>query len=280
MEDKRSLKFIGTMMNIHDVFLDKVLKLVYTDEKAEVINRRVFQTLLQLQILLLQAKLLGPRFSGEAKVLDGPFKGMLLHFPLRENGVLLPKVLGCYEQELHPYILTAANKSYIQIVNIGCADGYYAIGMARLIPQSNIYAYDLDTVAQERCKSNAETNGVSKRINVLGEFKGESFANFLPQQTLVLCDIEGAEEELLDPLKYPALRHLDIIVEMHDVFRPGLSQRLMQKFEATHDITFIENKAKQVALPDSLKSLSEFEQLLLTCELRNGPTPWAVMTVK
>jgi hypothetical protein len=268
------------MMNIHDAFLDKVLKLVYTDEKAEVINRRVFQTLLQLQILLLQAKLLGPRFSGEAEVLDGPFKGMLIHFPLREHGVLLPKIIGCYEQELHPYILTAANKAYAQIVNIGCADGYYAIGMARLMPHSTIYAYDLDTVAQERCQSNAEANGVSKRINVLGEFSGENFSDFLPQQTLIICDIEGAEEELLDPLKYPSLLHLDIIVEMHDVFRPGLSQRLMQKFASTHDISFIENKPKQVTLPDSLKSLTEFEQLLLTCELRTGPTPWAVMTVK
>jgi isocitrate dehydrogenase len=47
---------------------------------------------------------------------------------------------------------------------------------------------------------------------------------------LILCDIEGAEDSLLDPVAAPALAHADILVEAHDGMRPGLSARLAERF--------------------------------------------------
>src|SRR5229473_2239235 len=70
------------------------------------------------------------------KVLNGPFQGMMLASGSAE-GCYVPKLLGCYEAELHPYVAEAAQRGYEAIINVGTAEGYYAIGMARLLPSSN-----------------------------------------------------------------------------------------------------------------------------------------------
>ena len=49
----------------------------------------------------------------------------------------------------------------------------------------------------------------------------------------MLCDIEGAERELLDPLAAPALLGIDMIVECHD----GAAKLLTDRFTSSHDIT-------------------------------------------
>lgn len=266
-------------MDMQERMYNHILQIVLSNENETYINHAIFQDLLHFQILLVQMKLLGPKFSGEATVLEGPFKGMILAYPLLE-GCLLPKVTGTYEQELQPFIFSATKQNYTTFVDIGCADGYYAVGMARLMPKLQVKAYDTNVKAQEKCKLTAFLNGVLDRMTVHGELKGSEFENFKAGETLILCDIEGGEEELIDPIKYPALRGFDIIVEMHDHFRPHLSERLMDKFKDTHDIFFIESNPKKPNVPDSLKNLSEFDKMLLCFEMRNGSTPWAIMTVK
>ena len=56
---------------------------------------------------------------------------------------------------------------------------------------------------------------------------------------LVLCDIEGAEQELLNPELAPALKVMDIIVESHECLIPGITQVLVDRFKETHQITLL-----------------------------------------
>jgi len=42
------------------------------------------------------------------------------------------KLLGFYEQPLQPYIEQVIQTGYPTIINIGCAEGYYAVGLAHL----------------------------------------------------------------------------------------------------------------------------------------------------
>ena len=56
-----------------------------------------------------------------------------------------PKLLGSYEQELQPIIERCVEAPYDCVKNIGCGDGYYAIGMARRMTSREITAYDLRT---------------------------------------------------------------------------------------------------------------------------------------
>lgn len=212
-------------------------------------------------------------------ILSGPFAGMSFVRQVAE-GCCVPKLLGCYEQELHPYVEQAISRNYAQIVNIGVAEGYYAVGLARRMPSARVFAFDIDPNAQQTCSWVARANGVSERVQVGGLFRGEDFERYTNASTLVVCDIEGAERELLDPRAYPALARMDVIVELHDCLLPGLSSEIPARFSATHDVTLVKQAGRGAPLPPLFDELSHLDRLLAVWEWRTGPTPWAIMTVK
>ena len=80
------------------------------------------------------------------KVLQGPLSGMEFLSDSAE-GCHVAKLLGCYEQPLHPYIEQAISSEYQTILNIGCAEGYYAVGMSRRMPKTKMLAFDLNPKA-------------------------------------------------------------------------------------------------------------------------------------
>ncbi len=209
-------------------------------------------------------------------VQGGPFQGMA--FADRSvEGCHVPKLLGCYESELHPHILAAAERGYDAVINIGASEGYYAIGLARLMPNAQIYAYDTNTAAHAVCRELAVRNNVSHRVTIGSIFEGDDFERFADQRTLVFCDIEGGEAELLDPQRYPALRSMDIIVELHDGPRATPSVLIPQRFRDTHSVKMVPHGAGTMELPALFDSVSHLDQLLATWEWRAGPTPWAVL---
>src|SRR5690242_18065465 len=45
----------------------------------------------------------------------------------------IPKLLGTFELELHPVFETAQRRRYDLAVDIGSSEGYYAVGLAKLL---------------------------------------------------------------------------------------------------------------------------------------------------
>jgi hypothetical protein len=84
------------------------------------------------------------------QVMHGPLTGMDFLSQSAE-GCHVAKIIGTYEQPLQPYISDAIDQKYETILNIGCAEGYYAVGMARAMPKTKIWAFDLDANAQKVC---------------------------------------------------------------------------------------------------------------------------------
>ena len=211
-------------------------------------------------------------------VLQGPLQG-LDFIEQSAEGCHVAKLLGTYEQPLQPHIEHALSKNYSVIINIGCAEGYYAVGLARGLPSAISLAFDTDSNAQEACKRLAAKNHVSSRVKVAGTFSLDDFADYKDQDALVFCDIEGSEEELLDPEKAPALRELDIIVESHECLRKGVTEKLVRRFQETHDIQIIQDTGTRhlERPPVWFSQLPHLDQLLATWEWRSGPTPWLVM---
>ena len=80
--------------------------------------------------------------KGGALVHSGLFKGMTLLNRASEGNVA-PKLLGCYEQDLHDAIERCIKTPFEHVLNIGCGDGYYAVGLAQRMPNSEIKPYDL-----------------------------------------------------------------------------------------------------------------------------------------
>lgn len=216
-----------------------------------------------------------------SNVYSGPFKDMKLT-PAALQKAFGPVLIGCYEHELHKVVEHIIARRYKRILNIGCAFGYYATGFALRMPEVTILAYDILDAAQKQCKEMAVLNGVQSRVHVSGLFRGDDFATYADGETLVLMDIEGAEVNLLDPDLYPALKKMDILVELHDLYNPGISKTVMSRFVATHNVDFIINKATTFDFePLTGKAYNDpFDSSIIAWENRDGPTPWAFMQVK
>lgn len=212
------------------------------------------------------------------RVLGGIFAGMDF-LPRSAEGCHIAKLLGTYEQPLQPYVAEAIERRYPLVINIGCAEGYYAVGLAMRMAGSRVLAFDLNENARRVCEDLARRNGVADRITIGERFTREDFARFAGSGALVVCDIEGAERELLDPSAAPALADLDIIVEAHDCSIPGLAKTLKSRFSATHDVRMIlDTGSRNVEpAPDWFTKLAHLDQLLAVWEWRSGATPWLVM---
>jgi hypothetical protein len=209
-------------------------------------------------------------------VIAGPFKGM--HFiEASAEGCHIPKLLGCYEQELHGFIATIVSREYANILNIGCAEGYYAVGFKKLVPDARVIACDTSSRAQQACAELARRNEVS--LDIRGTFTPDDFAAY-EGETLVWCDIEGGEADLLDPVKAPALQQMEIVVELHpSVQKPEIAS-VPDRFKETHNVAILWPRVGRSDLPELFRSLGHLDQLLAIWEWRSTPTPWAIMLPK
>lgn len=214
---------------------------------------------------------------GPSRIPTGPFKGMA--YPVRASeGARLPRMLGCYEASLAPVIETIIARAYPLICDIGAAEGYYAVGLARRMPQARVLARDGDARALAFCAKMAKANGVADRIEIGGEMSHADLDALPRDASVIICDIEGAEAELLDPDRAPGLRHADLLVEVHEGMRPGTLALLTQRFEASHHIQRLDRKLDDSALTGWMDRLSDLDRLLLLWEWRASPTPWLWMT--
>lgn len=207
-------------------------------------------------------------------VQSGPFTGMKL-LPEVAEGCFLPKLLGSYEAELHDLVVSFCNREYDAVVNLGCAEGYYAVGLARLLPSAIVYAIDRNARATELCRRMAEVNSLAARVCVSGDFDTTWKTYTRNAKTiLVVCDIEGAELDVLEAAEFPDGVVIDLLVETHPTPDGGSSVALSERFVDTHDVKLIENRWRDAANYSALKSWIQADQFLAVWEGRPFPTPW------
>lgn len=217
--------------------------------------------------------------SRSTRVRSGPFAG--LDYVVRSSeGAFLARLLGIYERELHPELIAFAGEGLEAIIDVGCAEGYYAVGLARLMPDVTVHAFDINETARRRCGLLADANGVRDRIVIGGEFAGADFERFRGTRTLVFCDAEGFEDDLLQPALFPALAEMSVIVETHPMDRPGVTQRLIDRFSPTHDVRQIDPAVMDADLPPEIAGAGHIDMVVACWEWRAGPTPWLVMRPK
>jgi hypothetical protein len=68
-------------------------------------------------------------------VQDGPFRGMTI-IRDAEEGCLVPKLLGCYEEELNPTAERFIQEGYDRVIDVGCASGYWLTGFSLRMPSA------------------------------------------------------------------------------------------------------------------------------------------------
>jgi hypothetical protein len=209
-----------------------------------------------------------------ARILGGPFEGMI-YVEEAVGSCLLPKVAGSYEQETAAVIEEAIACGPDVVIDVGSAEGYYAVGLARRLPGATIYAFDIDPHATRLCRRLAELNGVGERVVTAGACTVEALQARLRPGALVICDCEGFEDELLDPRRVPGLEHAQVLVELHDHLRPGVSERIKERFARTHRATMIPSVPRDGSAALRLDLPSPEDRALAVNEFRPAPQQWA-----
>jgi len=218
----------------------------------------------------------------DLKVLNGPFKGMIYPDFIAHGSSLYPKLLGSYESELYEDIEKLLQNNYAAILDIGCAEGYYAVGFAMRKPEATVFAYDLNKTALLACKEMAIINHVEKNMK-FGEFcSAETLRDFpFKEKGLVLSDCEGFEIDLFTKEAVANLSNCDILIELHDLYNEKISLEIEDVFKDTHIVRKVYSKS-------TFKKMREFELVAKLTDddinsfmlERNGIMEWAIITPK
>ena len=188
-------------------------------------------------------------------VFSGPFSTMKL-----VSGLAVARdprmIVGSYEQEVHEVINEVISQGPASIIDIGAAHGYYAVGLALKISDTKVVAFE--TVEQDHWAQLAELariNDVGHKIIQRGLCTPTALAETCVAESFVLCDCEGAEEDLLDPINVPTLRSCRMLIELHEFHRPRLVPILVDRFKESHKVLIIEERPRDPAMYRILKQL-------------------------
>jgi hypothetical protein len=228
------------------------------------------------------------RQAAGRRAVAGPFRGMRIELSPLSSRHLLGYILGSQELELREVIGDIIARGYRTILNIGAADGYYAVGLAIRSPAAHVEAFEALPELHPLIARTAAVNGVSDRIAIRGTCTApllQARLDAAEGPTLVLMDIEGGEVELLDPQAIPSLAKADLLVETHDAFVADATATLIGRFRDTHDIACYSARPRSLSdfPPDFLPSLRRwFPELAveLMNERRTGLQRWLMLTAK
>jgi hypothetical protein len=148
------------------------------------------------------------------------------------------------------------------------------------IPHVRVFAYDINPRARRLCEELAQVNGVSERVVVDGECNCEQLAKSLDDRCLVICDCEGYELELLDPVRVPGLCVCDLLVELHDFIDGTISPTIISRFGETHYISLISSLDRDPSTYPALESFNDWDRRVAVAEFRQGQMQWALMRAK
>lgn len=216
------------------------------------------------------------------EVAHGPFQGLVYPSFSAAGSTIYPKLIGCYEKELWPILDELKKQEFKHIINIGAGEGYYAVGLAKMFPDSKVSAYDNDTGARQLCQKMIDANQCSDRVSVHGNFGPNDFKK--EDNKFIFCDCEGFEKKLFNASNVSKLKNTTLLIETHDFIDRSISKNLKSLFESSHDIESIfsisdQEKIEQYQLPE-LENKSDEEKIELLQELRPEAMEWLFLVPK
>ena len=176
------------------------------------------------------------------RILGGPFAGVRF---ARSGIANYPQILGSYEQCLVPLVERIVRDPPPTIIDVGAAYGYYALGFAQRCPDTRVIAYEMDPTRAALLHKYRRRNGFDGRVDARAiQCSTRDLAQDLRSATrsLIFMDVEGAEDALLVPDEVPRLCQAEIIVELHEIFVPGVTARIRQRFADSHHQTLLEEQ--------------------------------------
>lgn len=244
------------LRNLPDEFVASMFRVSYAQRHRELTNRI--------------------RTNTNETVQSGPFASMIIP---GEAGDCACKLLGFYEIDIVPVIEEIAATAPDVVINVGCADGYYAVGLARLLPAAKVYAFDRSQYARDFCQRMAEANGVAGRLQVEGLCTTATLSKLAQgaRAPFVLIDIEGGECELLSNAA-SQLANATLLIECHDFVDRSITRRLLEEFVHTHEARRINQGPRNPHDMRILGSLPEDDRWMMISEHRPEPMHWLLLS--
>lgn len=204
----------------------------------------------------------------------GPFKGLKLTNETWWGGLDLgSQCFGLYEKEILDILGAAPTSTEKVFVDIGAADGYYAIGMLHSGKAGKAICFEQSEHGRTTISKNFELNSSPGSLAVLGEASPSSLLNLSTEDlgnALVIIDIEGAEFDLLVPEVLHFLKHCTVIIEIHHWIENFLNkyERFLVEANKYFSIEIIKPVERFTSTIPELEQFTDVNRLLLTAEGR------------
>jgi hypothetical protein len=260
--------------------IKQTLKRILPAPLTRTASRLLDQSLPARRVILQRERLQGVHRIYGGVVQAGPFEGLVLPAEGSWDATTIPSIIGSYEEEIHEAIEELIAREPARVVNVGAAEGYYAVGFARRLPEAQVWAFDVDPEAQRLVPVTAALNGVIDRVHVAGRCTALELGALAGESTVVIIDCEGCEDELLDPKTAPQLRDSAILVELHDFVDAAISRRVLSRFEDTHRVTMFAARPRDVRSYPALARLARRDRAVAIDEGRPvdpHPMEWALL---
>jgi len=212
----------------------------------------------------------------------GPFAGMRwLDNPHRGRSEQGGMILGLYEQEVLDNLVGAPARFRV-FVDVGAADGYYAVGLLHNGRVDRSVAFESTPECRSAIARLAAENNVSDKITILGT-ASDHFDDMLlthkinSYETMFLIDIEGAEFKILTERVFAFLKDSMIVVETHaHIYADPQAEmeRLIKTASTTHRATTWYPGPRN---PWTIKELDDFPEIdrwILCSEGRSEVQQW------
>ncbi len=101
------------------------------------------------------------------------------------------------------------------------------------------------------------------------------------KRVLIFCDIEGAEEYLLNIDTCKELENIDIILESHDHLVSGITEDIISRFQKTHVIDIVEDRPRDANKYQVLNGLpASIQYAILKEDRRTSDMKWLRLSSK
>jgi hypothetical protein len=229
------------------------------------------------------------RLARELKGLDGTylvrsglFEGMRYPSYCFVWSEFIPKILGSYELEITTELerLCKQTAGNIIFVDVGAAEGHYAVGLPYRYPNAMSYAFEIQEEAHQVIRNLAIANGVESRVEIQREFSSETtLVCHEGDFVLFLVDIEGEEEKLCSIHFFKKNATATVIVEIHESVSPGLFDRIAARAKATHSPKVVFQNQSKYRIAMGLLDLDRFSADCVTDEKRpSRGNFWAIFS--
>ncbi len=215
----------------------------------------------------------------------GPFKGMRLAKDVWWGRYdVASKLVGEYEPHILDILVRLGQRADC-FVDIGAADGYYAVGAVKAGLYDKAVCFEISAAGQKVIAENARLNRVEDAVAIRGLADEVSLAELVVAEgrCVLLCDIEGGEFPLLDEGVLAVLKDCFIIIELHDGFVQGESGRrdaLFARARMHFDIVPVERATPNVFGFPELDRINDDGRMLIFSEGRPIKMDWVCLCPK